>query len=287
LRPPPGRRILEHAADHLDAASVPEALAVASEMMELYRPWVASRVLARLATFGADAAVTALRWATTPAGGREQAAAEALRMAGHVAPVADEPLDAEPAADADAREHALKLLTPKPGELQHDFDAIQGVLSQLNSLDVAGARDVARAVEGIEGVSSRNKLRGPVAVRLARLGDLEAALDVPLDLYVSSSSLRAILRVTPENRLDAWLTFVHRNYNGSIHADARADLMRVAAGRIAACDSSRAWSLLDAWLQRPATRLERLCDLPGYAPALWITAGADAVRALAKWIDPA
>jgi Trypsin-like peptidase domain len=277
---------LECAADHLDAASVPEALAVASEMMELYRPWVASRVLARLASFGTDAAITALRWATTPAGGREQAAAEALRTAGHVAPVAGEPLDAEPAADADARAVSLQLLMPKPSEVQHDFDAIQGVLSRLNSLDVAGARDVAWAVERISGVSSRNELRGPVAVRLARLGALEAALDVPLDPYVSSSSLRAILRVTPEDRLDAWLTFVQRNYSGSIQADTRANLMRAAAGRIAACDPSRAWALLDAWLQRPATRLERLCDLPGYAPAVWITAGAEAARALANWIDP-
>jgi hypothetical protein len=278
---------LELAADYLDAASVPEALAVASKMEELYRPWVASRVLARLASFGTEAAIRALRWASTPAGGREQAAADALRMAGHATPVAGEPLDTEPAADTDARTHALKLLMPKPNENQHDYDAIQGVLSRLNSLNVAGTRDVARAVEGISGVSSRNELRGPVAVRLARLGALEAALNVTLDPYVSSSSLRDILRVTPEDQLDAWLAFVHRRYSGRIHADVRTDLMRAAAGRIAACDPLRAWVLLDAWLQRPATRLERLCDLPGYAPAVWITAGADETRALANWILPA
>jgi hypothetical protein len=276
---------LTHAASHLPKASIADALALLSRMCEFYYLKVAAPVLARLASFGPADAVAALRLAATPIDGRDHAAAEALRSADRVIPMQCEPLDPEPSPDPRTRERALRLLTPTRTEPQHDYEAIRSVLRLLNLLDVATLQDVARAVEGISGVSSRNELRGPVAARLARMGGFEAALNVWLDPYVASEPLLAILRVSPEDRLDAWLAHVQGRFSGDIHADIRAGLMRAAAGRIAACDPPGAWALLDAWLDRPASRLERLCDLLGYAPAIWTTSGASGARALADSLD--
>lgn len=273
---------LEQAAPHLDEPSMNDAVRLTDTLNEMYRQWVLKPLLARLASFGPTQAHQALRMAASPAGGHAIAAADALRSAVDVAPATCEPLALEPAISAKASTVVATLLKMAT----ENYDAIRGIIELLPSLTIERLTALAHDLEQVvRSVTHRNALRGPVAVRLARLGALDAALDVFVDPYVGTRRMEEILHVTPAEHLGKWFAAVHRAYSGDLHPTDRADLMAAAASRVAACDRRQAWNLLSSWLKLTRTHTERLIDLRGYAPAIHHVASASATEQLAAWIQ--
>jgi hypothetical protein len=159
-----------------------------------------------------------------------------------------------------------------------------GVMADLcASLDLTRVRRLLAASGAVSSGGGRSRLRAAIAVRLAELGEVDAALDClrSVDREDAAAALQQMAEFVPAARIPQLVSMAesrvtHDYWRGPL-ALATAALGR----RMSELPSAELSRLLDRWHDRAPHGGEVLVGLLAYGPALLTLGGASAARDLA------
>jgi hypothetical protein len=143
------------------------------------------------------------------------------------------------------------------------------------------------ASRGLESTHVRSALQAPIAIRLATLGEGEAALQRvdPLDDDHAAEALQQIAEVAPSAMIPFLIEVTPARVSYKYFRGPRALATAALGRRMSELPPAQLSDLLDRWHASAPKRGEVLVDLLTYGPALLTLAGGDSAGELVDRLE--